>query len=169
MWWSFCYCSSVVKTPEAETVGSVGPGGSGWRWSCPGSPCSYCGRLLSAGPPSAPLSSPWSNYTQRKSVWMLLHSTLRDISAEQLLVQLPVFILCLSNRIHQDLETLPSHVAALFVEVKGYVTEDRRHSVKVWQTFFVTEGAQRYAVITVLKESTVQSLGANTIRPFTCT
>ena len=61
------------KIPGAETAGSVEPADSGWHWSGPGSPYSYCGRLLSAGPQSSPLSSPWSNYTQ-KQIWILYYN-----------------------------------------------------------------------------------------------
>lgn len=47
-----------------------------------------------------------------------------DSSKEQLLISLPVFLLLVSNSIHQDLETVPPHVAALFVEVEGDVSVD---------------------------------------------
>lgn len=62
-----------LRIPGAETVESVGPVDSGWHWSGPGSPCSYCGRLLSAGPTSSHQSSPWSSYT-RRHIWILFHS-----------------------------------------------------------------------------------------------
>lgn len=106
--------------PGAETARSVVPKGSGWRWFCPSSPYSYCGRHLSAGlVPSHP-GSLWSNCTDwkkkhiQKRICHIAFNTFRAI---------PVFILCFSHNIHQDLETIPSHLATLFVEVKGDITE----------------------------------------------
>ncbi len=59
----------------------------------------------------------------RDKVRIFLQSAHLHMSAEQ--QEWPVFILCLSNSIHQDLEPVPSHVAALFVKVKSNVTVDR--------------------------------------------
>lgn len=117
----------MLKSPEAETEASAVPRGSVWHWSCPGSPCSCFGRHLSVEPRAARLSWPWSNYTETP-----VHQRwVRNI--RRLWLPLPIFILCLSYSIHQYLQTLPPHVAALFVEVKGDVAEDtqRGHRVNI--------------------------------------
>lgn len=43
----------------------------------------------------------------------------------------PVLLLRLCHGVHQDLKAIPPHMAALFMEVEGYVAEDRGGGVSL--------------------------------------